>query len=41
MGHEVRSGTGHDVGGVQWLMSVDGTFRAGSDFRKDGQAAGW
>jgi gamma-glutamyltranspeptidase/glutathione hydrolase len=41
MGHDVRSGTGHDVGGVQWLMSADGTYRAGSDFRKDGQAAGW
>ena len=41
MGHEVRSGSGHDVGGVQWLMSADGVYRAGSDFRKDGQAAGW
>jgi gamma-glutamyltranspeptidase/glutathione hydrolase len=41
MGHDVRSGTGHDVGGVQWLMSADGVYRAGSDFRKDGQAAGW
>jgi gamma-glutamyltranspeptidase / glutathione hydrolase len=41
MGHEVRSGNGHDVGGVQWLMSADGVYRAGSDFRKDGQAAGW
>ncbi len=42
MGHDVRSVKGHDVGGVQWLMrSPDGTYRAGSDFRKDGQAAGW
>ena len=41
MGHDVRSGNGHDVGGVQWLMSADGVYRAGSDFRKDGQAAGW
>ncbi|HUK33383.1 MAG TPA: gamma-glutamyltransferase family protein [Vicinamibacterales bacterium] len=41
MGHDVRSGTGHDVGGVQWMLSADGTYRAGSDFRKDGQAAGW
>ena len=41
MGHDVRSGNGHDVGGVQWLMSSDGVYRAGSDFRKDGQAAGW
>jgi gamma-glutamyltranspeptidase/glutathione hydrolase len=41
MGHDVRTGNGHDVGGVQWLMSADGVYRAGSDFRKDGQAAGW
>lgn len=41
MGHSVRSIDGHDVGGVQWLMSIDGGYRAGSDFRKDGQAAGW
>jgi len=41
MGHDVRSINGHDVGGVQWLMRMDGGYRAGSDFRKDGQAAGW
>jgi len=41
MGHDVRSGTGRDLGGVQWLLSQGGVYRAGSDFRKDGQAAGW
>ncbi|HET9830801.1 MAG TPA: gamma-glutamyltransferase family protein, partial [Vicinamibacterales bacterium] len=41
MGHDVRSGTGHDLGGVQWLMTQGGVYRAGSDFRKDGQAVGW
>jgi gamma-glutamyltranspeptidase/glutathione hydrolase len=41
MGHDVRSGTGRDLGGVQWLLSQGGIYRAGSDFRKDGQAAGW
>ena len=41
MGHDVTSITGKDVGGVQWLMRADGFYRAGSDFRKDGQAAGW
>jgi gamma-glutamyltranspeptidase/glutathione hydrolase len=41
MGHNVKSISGEDVGGVQILMSVDGYYRAGSDFRKDGAAAGW
>jgi gamma-glutamyltranspeptidase / glutathione hydrolase len=48
LGHDVRSINGRDVGGVQWLMftphsdgSAGGFYRAGSDFRKDGQAAGW
>ncbi len=41
MGHDVVSGAGHDVGGVQWMLSSGGVYRAGSDFRKDGQAAGW
>ncbi len=44
MGHDVRSINGHDVGGVQWLMRLPGPaggYRGGSDFRKDGQAAGW
>jgi hypothetical protein len=26
---------------VQSIMSIDGYYRGGSDFRKDGQAAGW
>jgi len=39
MGHDVQSINGRDVGGVQWLMRADGFYRAGSDFRKDGQAA--
>jgi len=41
MGHDIRSINGRDVGGVQWLLRADGSYRAGSDFRKDGQAAGW
>jgi gamma-glutamyltranspeptidase/glutathione hydrolase len=41
MGHTVTSISGADVGGVQVIMTVDGTYRGGSDFRKDGQAAGW
>jgi len=41
MGHDIRSINGRDVGGVQWLLRADGPYRAGSDFRKDGQAAGW
>jgi gamma-glutamyltranspeptidase/glutathione hydrolase len=50
MGHTVQSIDGEDVGGVQSIMFVDlgggtppvnGYYRAGSDFRKDGQAAGW
>jgi gamma-glutamyltranspeptidase/glutathione hydrolase len=42
MGHDVRPINGRDVGGVQWLMRLPGGgYRAGSDFRKDGQAAGW
>jgi gamma-glutamyltranspeptidase / glutathione hydrolase len=41
MGHKVKSVTGEDVGGVQALMRVNGYYRAGSDFRKDGQAVGW
>jgi len=48
MGQTVRSMNGGNVGGVQWLMytanadgSPGGVYRAGSDFRKDGQAAGW
>jgi gamma-glutamyltranspeptidase / glutathione hydrolase len=42
MGHNVRSINGGDVGGVQTIMlGADGVYRAGSDFRKDGHAAGW
>jgi gamma-glutamyltranspeptidase/glutathione hydrolase len=46
MGHEVRSISGADVGGVQviQLVSPDAAshyYRGGSDFRKDGQAVGW
>jgi gamma-glutamyltranspeptidase/glutathione hydrolase len=41
MGHSVKSVNGADVGGVQSIMTIDGYYRAGSDFRKDGQAVGW
>jgi gamma-glutamyltranspeptidase / glutathione hydrolase len=48
MGHQVQSVSGKDVGGVQWLMfspdpasPAGGFYRAASDHRKDGQAAGW
>jgi gamma-glutamyltranspeptidase / glutathione hydrolase len=50
MGHTVKSVTGEDVGGVQSIMFVAepgtatplaGYYRAGSDFRKDGEAVGW
>ncbi len=41
MGHDVEPINGSAVGGVQWLMRAGGMYRAGSDFRKDGQAAGW
>ncbi len=50
MGHSVKSVNGEDMGGVQAIMVVaepgsavpgDRYYRAGSDFRKDGQAVGW
>jgi gamma-glutamyltranspeptidase/glutathione hydrolase len=50
MGHTVKSVNGEDVGGVQSIMfvagpgaatHVDGYYRSGSDFRKDGEAVGW
>src|SRR5260370_32213968 len=50
MGHTVKSVSGEEVGGVQSIMYVaepgsaahaDGYYRAGSDFRKDGEAVGW
>jgi gamma-glutamyltranspeptidase len=37
----LKSINGADVGGVQSIMAIDGYYRAGSDFRKDGQAVGW
>jgi gamma-glutamyltranspeptidase/glutathione hydrolase len=45
MGHTVRPVSGADLGGVQ-VIQVAGEvssryYRSGSDFRKDGQAAGW
>lgn len=45
MGHTVRSINGADLGGVQVIQAagdaVSRYYRGGSDFRKDGQAAGW
>jgi gamma-glutamyltranspeptidase/glutathione hydrolase len=45
MGHEVQSVAGGSLGGVQIIQLVPTesglTYRSGSDFRKDGQAAGW
>jgi gamma-glutamyltranspeptidase / glutathione hydrolase len=41
MGHQVKSIDGSSMGGAQLIMSVDGTYRGGSDFRKDGEAVGW
>jgi gamma-glutamyltranspeptidase/glutathione hydrolase len=41
MGHKVNAVNGGDVGGVQSIMFVNGTYRSGSDFRKDGEAVGW
>ena len=41
MGHTVKSVNGEDLGGVQTIMVVEGTYRSGSDFRKDGEAVGW
>ena len=45
MGHDVRAVTGANVGGAQVIgvrRTDDGlVFVGGSDFRKDGQAAGW
>jgi gamma-glutamyltranspeptidase/glutathione hydrolase len=50
MGHTVKSVSGEEMGGVQSIMYVaepgseahaDGYYRAGSDFRKDGEAVGW
>jgi gamma-glutamyltranspeptidase / glutathione hydrolase len=41
MGHTVKSVSGDEMGGVQILMRVDGYYRSGSDFRKDGEAVGW
>ena len=41
MGHNVRAVNGVDMGGYQAVMVADGTYRAGSDHRKDGAAAGY
>ncbi len=41
MGHTVNSIDGTSVGGVQVIMRGPGYYRAGSDFRKDGEAVGW
>jgi gamma-glutamyltranspeptidase/glutathione hydrolase len=50
LGHTVKSVSGEEVGGVQSIMFVaeprsaahiDGYYRSGSDFRKDGEAVGW
>ncbi|MGC1522970.1 MAG: gamma-glutamyltransferase family protein [Steroidobacteraceae bacterium] len=41
MGHRVTAVNGDEMGGVQTIMVVDGTYRSGSDFRKDGEAVGW
>jgi gamma-glutamyltranspeptidase/glutathione hydrolase len=41
MGHTVKSVSGEEVGGVQTIMRGNGYYRAGSDFRKDGEAVGW
>jgi gamma-glutamyltranspeptidase / glutathione hydrolase len=49
MGHTVKSVNGEEVGGVQSIMFMAeagsgahaGYYRAGSDFRKDGEAVGW
>jgi gamma-glutamyltranspeptidase/glutathione hydrolase len=41
MGHAVKSVNGEDMGGVQVIMRGSGYYRAGSDFRKDGEAVGW
>jgi gamma-glutamyltranspeptidase/glutathione hydrolase len=41
MGHVVKSVNGEDLGGVQSIMFINGSYRSGSDFRKDGEAVGW
>jgi gamma-glutamyltranspeptidase/glutathione hydrolase len=45
LGHSVRPISGADLGGVQVIQVVGDAssryYRSGSDFRKDGQAAGW
>jgi gamma-glutamyltranspeptidase/glutathione hydrolase len=45
MGHTVKSVDGSSLGGVQVIQLVPTetgfSYRSGSDFRKDGQAAGW
>ena len=42
LGHNVRSSNGSPMGGYQAIMvTPEGVYRAGSDHRKDGQAAGY
>ncbi len=45
MGHSVRAVDGIAMGGSQIIMVVGDSqqryYRAGSDFRKDGEAVGW
>lgn len=42
MGHTVRSSTRAPMGGYQAIMRLpDGVYAGGSDFGKDGEAAGW
>jgi len=42
LGHKVVSANGEHMGGFQaiWRMPT-GVYRAASDHRKDGEAAGW
>jgi gamma-glutamyltranspeptidase / glutathione hydrolase len=42
MGHDARPSNGSPMGGYQAIMvTPEGVYRAGSDHRKDGQAAGY
>jgi gamma-glutamyltranspeptidase/glutathione hydrolase len=41
LGHHVESADGEGMGGYQAIRREGGVYRAASDHRKDGQAAGW
>lgn len=41
MGHQVMPANGDDMGGYQAISVLGGVYRAASDHRKDGLAAGW